>query len=294
MNNNAGSIRESVREYYADQARSSSSCCGSSSGDCCGPSQEAGLYPIDLIATIPDDVAGFSLGCGDPISLAALQPGEIVLDLGSGGGLDCFLAARQVGESGSVIGVDMTPEMLARARGAAGRLGIRNVEFREGYLESLPRRKEAARTLRTLLDTLLGNGPERRVLVAGDLNDELTDPVPAQVLRVMNEGPGLADARLSDTCLYPTGPPPPGHFPGTLKYRGRWYEFDHILASGHFFRDTTLYIRPGSKALHRPAFLLEKDPAFPGDRPFRTYNGYRFSGGFSDHLPVYIDVIRLR
>jgi len=91
-----------------------------------------------LITTVPDEVANFSLGCGDPISLAGLKPGETVLDLGSGGGLDCFLAARQVGESGHVIGVDMTPEMLRRARTSAVKMGIGNVEFREGYLESLP------------------------------------------------------------------------------------------------------------------------------------------------------------
>ncbi len=103
-----------------------------------GLCQREGLYPLDLLTTMPEDVANFSLGCGDPISLAGLQPGEIVLDLGSGGGLDCFLAARQVGQAGTVIGVDMTPEMLARARASAERLQIRNVEFREGYLESLP------------------------------------------------------------------------------------------------------------------------------------------------------------
>ncbi len=93
---------------------------------------------MELLTSLPEDVANFSLGCGDPITVAALQPGETVLDLGSGGGLDCFLAAKQVGDSGHVIGVDMTPEMLDRARAAAARLGVTNVEFREGYLEKLP------------------------------------------------------------------------------------------------------------------------------------------------------------
>jgi SAM-dependent methyltransferase len=96
------------------------------------------LYPQELITNMPKDVASFSLGCGDPISLAGLKQGETVLDLGSGGGLDCFLAARQVGQDGHVIGVDMTPEMLRRARASAVRMGINNVEFRAGYLESLP------------------------------------------------------------------------------------------------------------------------------------------------------------
>jgi arsenite methyltransferase len=128
-------IHDSVREHYAAQARSGNSCCGDTS-NCCD--SENTLYPTELISSMPDDVASFSLGCGDPITVATLQPGETVLDLGSGGGLDCFLAAKQVGESGHVIGVDMTPEMLERARRAADRLGVSNVEFREGYLEKLP------------------------------------------------------------------------------------------------------------------------------------------------------------
>ncbi len=121
-------IHESVREHYAAQARSGSSCCGGSND----------LYPVSLLTEVPADVANFSLGCGNPFAEAELKPGETVLDLGSGGGLDCFLAAKQVGETGRVIGVDMTPEMIERARAAATRLGVRNVEFREGYLENLP------------------------------------------------------------------------------------------------------------------------------------------------------------
>jgi SAM-dependent methyltransferase len=91
-----------------------------------------------MIADLPGEIASFTLGCGDPITLASLQPGETVLDLGSGGGLDCFLAAKQVGPTGHVIGVDMTPEMLAKARANAAKLNAANVEFREGYLEKLP------------------------------------------------------------------------------------------------------------------------------------------------------------
>jgi SAM-dependent methyltransferase len=139
MTQNPTPIHESVREYYASRARSSAACCGGESNSaCCGPSQKNGLYPAELITTLPEEVANFSLGCGDPISLAGLKPGETVLDLGSGGGLDCFLAARQVGDGGRVIGVDMTPEMLRRARTSAVKMGFDNVEFREGYLENLP------------------------------------------------------------------------------------------------------------------------------------------------------------
>ena len=125
-------IRRSVRDHYADIARKSSSCCGPSACDC------DSNYPDQLANAVPDDIANFSLGCGDPITIANLQPGETVVDLGSGGGLDCFYAAQRFGATGRVIGVDMTPEMLAKARANAIRLGVENVEFREGYIEHLP------------------------------------------------------------------------------------------------------------------------------------------------------------
>jgi len=129
MIQNPTPIHEAVREHYAAQARASNSCCGPKTNK---------LYVEEMLTTLPDDIANFSLGCGDPITLAALAPGETVLDLGSGGGLDCFLAAQRVGATGRVIGVDMTPEMLERARASAVRLGVANVEFRKGYLEALP------------------------------------------------------------------------------------------------------------------------------------------------------------
>ena len=132
-----GSIREVVREHYAERAANSAGCCAPEAGSACCDAKNS-LYPEELLTTLPEDVIGFSLGCGDPITLAALQPGQSVLDLGSGGGLDCFLAARVVGERGHVIGVDMTPGMLARARASATRLGFTNVAFRQGYLEDLP------------------------------------------------------------------------------------------------------------------------------------------------------------
>lgn len=128
MKTPATQIHDAVKEHYGELAQSNQSCC---------PQQNL-LYPVDILQELPDDIIGFSAGSGDPISPAALKPGETVLDLGSGAGLDCFLAARQVGESGRVIGVDMTPQMLARARSNAKQLNLPNVEFREGYLESLP------------------------------------------------------------------------------------------------------------------------------------------------------------
>jgi SAM-dependent methyltransferase len=127
-------IHEIVREHYAERIKSSAPCCGSS--NCC--SDENNLYPTELLTMLPEGESAVSYGCGDPITLASLQPGQTVLDLGSGAGLDCFFAAKKVGESGHVIGVDMTPEMIERARTSADRLNIRNVEFRQGFLEDLP------------------------------------------------------------------------------------------------------------------------------------------------------------
>lgn len=121
------SVHEAVREHYAERARTSSSCCGSNE-----------LYDENLIANVPSEISNFTLGCGDPITMADLREGETVLDLGSGGGLDCFLSAQKVGATGKVIGVDMTPEMLAKARANAQKINATNVEFREGYLEALP------------------------------------------------------------------------------------------------------------------------------------------------------------
>src|SRR5512139_1493165 len=116
-----------VQEHYGEFARTGSSCC----------TPQNTLYLAETLQELPADIAGFTAGNGDPVTPANLQPGETVLDLGSGGGLDCFLAARQVGETGRVIGVDMTPEMLERARQAAQQLGLSNVDFRQGYLEEL-------------------------------------------------------------------------------------------------------------------------------------------------------------
>src|SRR5215213_2998500 len=128
-------IHEIVREHYAERIKNNVSCCGGSS-DCC--SADSNLYPSDLLATLPEGESIVSYGCGDPITLASLQPGQTVLDLGSGAGIDCFFAAKKVGETGRVIGVDMTPEMIERASSSAKRLDIQNVEFRQGYLEELP------------------------------------------------------------------------------------------------------------------------------------------------------------
>jgi arsenite methyltransferase len=135
---NETEIREKVREHYANVAEDKTSCC--SGANVCGGgeniSQKLG-YSQDDLEALPDQ-SEMGLGCGNPLSFARLQPGEVVVDLGSGGGVDCFLASKEVGPAGSVIGVDMTPQMLAKARKNADSGGYANVEFRLGEIENLP------------------------------------------------------------------------------------------------------------------------------------------------------------
>ena len=118
--------------------KQSTSCCGSAVADeeAVGPAGR--FYSLDELAGLPDSVTGASLGCGNPLAIAELQRGETVLDLGSGGGIDCFLAARKVGATGRVIGLDMTPDMIRLAQRNAKKLGVTNVEFRFGEMEDIP------------------------------------------------------------------------------------------------------------------------------------------------------------
>ena len=143
---NYDEIRKQVRENYGNVAEATTMGCGcSATGNCCSPRNgiEPAISPITLgyssedAGSIPDG-ANMGLGCGNPHAIASLQPGETVLDLGSGGGIDCFLAAKAVGKQGRVIGVDMTPEMLYKARKNAEKSGYTNVEFRLGEIENLP------------------------------------------------------------------------------------------------------------------------------------------------------------
>ena len=162
-------VKDTVRERYGQIAESvlsnqAGGCCGSaaidlsqmtgfesiiplsSSSSCCSPAGQnaseityAGLlYNPDELAGLPDSVTTASLGCGNPTAIAALQPGQVVLDLGSGGGIDCFLAARQVGPTGRVIGLDMTPAMLELAERNKQTLGATNVRFVQGEIEAIP------------------------------------------------------------------------------------------------------------------------------------------------------------
>lgn len=135
-------IKKIVREGYAKIAKENSSCCATTQ-PCCGSSNGA----IDIskkigytkqeLQSIPEG-ANLGLGCGNPLAFASLKQGQVVLDLGSGAGVDCFIAAKKVGKKGKVIGVDMTPEMIEKARTNAKKGGYKNVEFRLGEIENLP------------------------------------------------------------------------------------------------------------------------------------------------------------
>ncbi len=125
-------IRSAVRTNYTAIALTEASCCSPDEPEASGVDYD----PADL-SDLPDE-AIMGLGCGNPVAMAEIVEGETVLDLGSGGGIDVFLAARRAGSSGRVIGVDMTPEMLERAEANAARAGLDNVEFRQGLIEDLP------------------------------------------------------------------------------------------------------------------------------------------------------------
>ena len=153
-------IRESVRGNYRQIALTDGSCCGPG---CCtgvaGTSAETLGYSAEDAASVPDG-ANLGLGCGNPVALASLRGGETVVDLGSGAGFDCFLAAKAVGASGQVIGVDMTPEMIGKARKNAATGGYSNVEFRLGEIEHLPVANETADVV--MSNCVINLSPDKR------------------------------------------------------------------------------------------------------------------------------------
>jgi arsenite methyltransferase len=209
-------VRTAVRQHYGEaaanfQPKVSTGCCGPTQSSC-GCSSDAvdltasKLYPLSELSELPEEVTGLSMGCGDPITLAALKPGQTVLDLGSGGGIDCFMAARKVGETGHVIGVDMTAQMLERARANQLKMGFKNVEFRLGEIEHLP---VADDTVDVIISNCVVNlSPDKpqvfreafRVLKSGGklaLSDIVTDgPLPQEIKDNLSAWAGCVSGAL--------------------------------------------------------------------------------------------------
>jgi SAM-dependent methyltransferase len=217
MKNNVSEqdIRTQVREHYGGIATNftpdtMTNCCSSPAEvDCCNPTDAESFvqfYEDPELVNLPEDVTGLSLGCGDPVTLASLEPGQTVLDLGSGGGIDCFLAAKQVGPTGTVIGVDMTPAMLEKARANQNKIGAENVEFRLGEIEHLP---VADNTVDVIISNCVNNlSPDKpqvfreafRVLMPGgklSVSDIVTDgPLPETIKNSLSAWAGCIAGAL--------------------------------------------------------------------------------------------------
>jgi SAM-dependent methyltransferase len=170
--NSADAVRERVSESYA-KALTTSSCCGPKScGEGSGVTAQAGYDAADLGA-VPDDAAQNSFGCGNPVAFSGVQPGDTVLDLGAGAGIDLILAAQKVGREGHVIGVDMTDDMIERARANIAAAGLSNVEVRKGIIEELP--VEAGTVDWVISNCVINLSPEK-------------DRVFAEIARVLKPG----------------------------------------------------------------------------------------------------------
>ncbi|WP_225734664.1 arsenite methyltransferase [Tepidiforma bonchosmolovskayae] len=269
-------IREQVARAYASRVLpvlqraetveelplvDSASCCSPAApaeNSCCGEeslaqddvviSRIADLYRNADISDLPATVTDVAFGCGNPTAIAALEPGQVVLDLGSGGGIDCFLAAKMVGPAGRVIGVDMTPEMIRLARKNAEKVGASNVEFRLGEIENLPVADESVDVI--ISNCVINLSPDKprvfreafRVLKPGgrlQVSDIVwTRPVPEEIRSDMEKWAGcIAGALLESEYL------------------------DHIRAAGFVDVASVATEYPGGKGIASAAVTARKPAA---------------------------------
>src|SRR5215831_19820300 len=210
-------IREEVRRRYGATARGESSscgdgCCSSTSADILGYSAEE--------SAIATEAANLGLGCGNPLAIASLREGQVVLDLGSGAGFDCFLAARAVGSSGKVIGVDMTDEMLRKARENAQKNGFTNVEFRLGEIESLPVADNSVDVI--ISNCVINLSPEKQRVFN-------------EAFRVLKPGGRLAVADMVATAALPDDIKADwAAYTGCVSGASQIIEFEHMLEASGF------------------------------------------------------------
>ena len=240
----AADRRAAVRERYANVATTGDGCCGPSDCGTASPGADpttaeeiscAVGYDESELSRVPEG-ANLALGCGNPVALASLAPGETVLDLGSGAGFDCFLAAERVGPHGQVIGVDMTPEMLERARANAKKGGFANVDFRLGEIEALPVRNGVVDVvISNCVLNLSGNRPRvlaeaMRVLKPGGrfmISDLLSDRAVPDFIAASKES--LVGCLPVQVAEYEADLVAAGFVEVSVEF-GRRYPSEHILA----------------------------------------------------------------
>jgi len=225
-------VRNQVRTAYAKVANGGGGC----SVGCCGTTGTGSMamgYSADELAAAPEG-ADLGLGCGNPQAIAALRPGETVLDLGSGGGFDCFLAAKRTGRSGKVIGVDMTPEMVTKARGNARKVEATNVEFRLGEIEHLPVADDSIDVI--LSNCVINLSPDKRAVFR-------------EAFRVLKAGGRLA---ISDVVAIKDMPPELAQsveaMTGCVAGSAKVSELETLLRDAGF-EDVKIVPRPESGAI---------------------------------------------
>jgi arsenite methyltransferase len=237
-------IREEVRARYAEAARSVDAgdveTCGCGPSSCCGPdlagSFGAGLYDQLERDELPDAAKLASLGCGNPIAVADLREGEVVLDLGSGGGIDVLLSARRVGETGKAYGLDMTDEMLDLARRNAAEAGATNVEFLKGQIEAIPLPDES-------VDVVISN------CVINLSTDKLA--VIAETFRVLRPGGrvGLSDV-VAEERLAVAERAERGSYVGCIAGALSRFEYETILSDAGFDEISVTYTHQVADGMH--------------------------------------------